>query len=46
MEQDDFDVVMKEVKAQRADLERQKEAQFAVPEEALVDAVKKVLGRH
>lgn len=27
-------------------LERQKEAQFAVPEEALVDAVKKVLGRH
>jgi histidyl-tRNA synthetase len=27
-------------------LERQKEAQFAVPEEALVDAVRKVLGRH
>jgi histidyl-tRNA synthetase len=27
-------------------LERQKEAQFAVPEDALVDAVKKVLGRH
>ncbi len=27
-------------------LERQKEAQFAVPEEALVDAVKKVLARH
>ena len=26
-------------------LERQKEAQFAVPEDALVDAVKKVLGR-
>jgi histidyl-tRNA synthetase len=27
-------------------LERQKEAQFAVPEEALVEAVRKVLGRH
>jgi histidyl-tRNA synthetase len=36
----------KEGKDREEYLERQKEAQFAVPEDALVDAVKKVLARH
>ncbi len=36
----------KEGKDREEYLERQKEAQFAVPEEALVDAVKKVLARY